>query len=576
MSKSNGIFGALPIVANHYGQRLGVKVRVVAGQSTGSTNGKEILLPNVDRPEIWGLLVHEAAHVRYTDFDAPHDFKGLQFSLLNTVEDIRIEAALMQEYPGTRIDFQILNDCFIKDGKYEMVPVSDEVHPAAVIQALVMYWGYQQVCRYNGLEAHTESAQAALVKHFGDGVVTRMLVLLRKIARLTSTEDAINLTKDIIRMLEEEAEKDQKSQPQPQQSNDDQADPSQDQSSPGQESHSGGQDQPQSGSQGQPDQVGPDQTQASAGQADSQQSSSGKPTSGAVAQAIEQALAATESDLPKDKHEALRQELCQASSHDAYTNLNYDIGEPCLGRQSSDPSNGIEMVNQVQAVSQVLQQQLLRAVQAHRQTRRAVVTHGKRISGRHVHRVLSGDMRIFVEKHKPKIDANTAVHVLIDISGSMYGGDDLLAKQAGLAIALALERIKGVNPGVSFFKDNQVLSACPHNQSPRLNAGRFVAAVSDGGTPMAQAIWQAAYELSSARANRHIIIVVTDGGPSNGGAVHDVVARCDASDIEMVGVGINSSAIQNYIRESIVIRSVQDLLGTLFAVMKDKLASIAA
>ena len=68
--KRNTVFGALPIVAAHYGATFGVKVKV--GGSTAATDGDTIVVPNVPetypKAVLWGYLTHEAAHVRLTDF----------------------------------------------------------------------------------------------------------------------------------------------------------------------------------------------------------------------------------------------------------------------------------------------------------------------------------------------------------------------------------------------------------------------------------------------------------------------------------------------------------------------------
>lgn len=50
-------------------------------------------------------------------------------------------------------------------------------------------------------------------------------------------------------------------------------------------------------------------------------------------------------------------------------------------------------------------------------------------------------------------DVNTAVHIMIDMSGSMDGNSSLGAKKAAYAFAKACASIKGVNVGVSVFNN---------------------------------------------------------------------------------------------------------------------------
>lgn len=88
-----------------------------------------------------------------------------------------------------------------------------------------------------------------------------------------------------------------------------------------------------------------------------------------------------------------------------------------------------------------------------------------------------------------------------------------IAREASLAIAMALEAIPGVNPAVTFFggDDNQpVFSAVKHGETVQNRAGRFGFKARG---PMAEAIWYAAFELTKTREERKMLIVVTDGAP---------------------------------------------------------------
>ncbi|KOE89724.1 hypothetical protein ACS91_10020, partial (plasmid) [Vibrio parahaemolyticus] len=101
MSKKRTVYNALPIVAAAYGEKFGVKVAL--GSDTASTDGQTIVIPNVpdDYPNmdaVWGYLAHEAAHVRFTDFNVERR-RGLHAHLTNVIEDCRIERAMPGVYP---------------------------------------------------------------------------------------------------------------------------------------------------------------------------------------------------------------------------------------------------------------------------------------------------------------------------------------------------------------------------------------------------------------------------------------------------------------------------------------------
>ncbi len=70
--KNRTLHNAFPIVAAAIGNRFGVKVSVGGNQT--ETDGQTIWLPGYegDDPDYqdvaWGLLAHEASHIRYSDF----------------------------------------------------------------------------------------------------------------------------------------------------------------------------------------------------------------------------------------------------------------------------------------------------------------------------------------------------------------------------------------------------------------------------------------------------------------------------------------------------------------------------
>ena len=70
--KNRTLQHAFPIVAAAIGNRFGIKVSV--GGDQAYTTGSAIQLPAYDGDDpdyqdfAWGLLAHESAHIRYSDF----------------------------------------------------------------------------------------------------------------------------------------------------------------------------------------------------------------------------------------------------------------------------------------------------------------------------------------------------------------------------------------------------------------------------------------------------------------------------------------------------------------------------
>lgn len=92
LQKIGGIFSAL-------------NVAVVVGGNGAYTDGKTIHIPvpksDVDFSEVTALLLHEAGHVRFTDFEAGKGNRNqLLHQLVNALEDPRIEKKISEVYGG--------------------------------------------------------------------------------------------------------------------------------------------------------------------------------------------------------------------------------------------------------------------------------------------------------------------------------------------------------------------------------------------------------------------------------------------------------------------------------------------
>ena len=224
-------------------------------------------------------------------------------------------------------------------------------------------------------------------------------------------------------------------------------------------------------------------------------------------------------------------------------------------------------------------------VQASRRRTGKVGRKGRSINSSRLTRILSGDTRIFNSKSDRR-EPNTAVHLLVDMSGSMT--NDVVdhksgcvrtysdvAQRAAVAIGLALEVIPGVSPAITAFGScltNPVRSIIKHGESVKRQPEKL--AVSHGGfTPLAEAMWYAAFELSKVREDRKMVVVITDGEPDCSLSFRESIEMCEQRGVEMVGIGIVNPSIKHYIKNSIVINDINDLQGTLFDLVGQSLVS---
>lgn len=108
-------------------ERLDIKIIFDGVQAY--TDGKEIHLPNLltltekEIDFLYGILLHEAGHVKFTDFSTmekvmPKITTHNQMLLANAIEDARIENKMMSVYAGAPEIFSDLYNVYASDNKY--------------------------------------------------------------------------------------------------------------------------------------------------------------------------------------------------------------------------------------------------------------------------------------------------------------------------------------------------------------------------------------------------------------------------------------------------------------------------
>ena len=143
--KNQTLNNAFPIVAAALGNKFGVKVSV--GGDDAYTTGDRIHLPALDTDDsnikdvAWGYLAHEAAHVRFTDFGEFRnaDTNPLRKHIVNILEDIRIEKAMQEPYPGTKRTTEKVTEYLVQTDAYGFVSKGQEPHPASVLSQFLLF-----------------------------------------------------------------------------------------------------------------------------------------------------------------------------------------------------------------------------------------------------------------------------------------------------------------------------------------------------------------------------------------------------------------------------------------------------
>lgn len=540
---------ALPIVAAAYGEKFGVKV-LIQGQDA-FTDGERIVIPtaNPDDPHYqqiaWGYLAHEAAHIRHTNFDMVQkaSSKPIRKALLNIIEDVRIENELAKDYPGTRRSISQVIE-YMVDTQQMCVP--EQLEPASNLQAWLLF---RLRCHFLGQKALTPLYQAVderVRQLFPAAAMSRLSAMLTAVPSLGSTGEVLKLVDAIVAMLEEESR------------------PPQDES----DADSGNNIGQAASNDSSSDSQTPETDSSATGDAAETGDSDNSDQADNLRQALEASAAQFEPDTFTQVAEVLSE---QAEGHQGVTPLSLPQAEQAMLGDEAILTLSASESAQIRA-------RLRGMVQSSQDNRNHAKRHGLRVATHRLAASQAGESRLFIQR-QPRIAPNAAVHLLVDISGSMgkpIGEGNRkyfhVANEAALALAMALEGIPGVVPAVSYFPGihQEVSIALLPKQSVRHRAACFDQKPR-GCTPMAQAMWFAANSLLAQKQKRKLMIVLTDGDPDDWAATHDIVDRCRRSGFELLGIGIQTRSVEKFFPQSIVINDVKDLKRELFEVTQQLL-----
>ena len=596
--KNRTLHNAFPIVAAAIGNRFGIKVSV--GGDQAFTDGRSIQLPayegdDPDYQEVaWGLLAHEAAHIRYSDFTLHYGNSVLRRRLCNAIEDVRIEHELAKDFPGTRLTIRTVIEKMIVKGDFVANSIDD--HPANILYSFVLKSLRARVLGQTALLPLVEQTEVALKAKYPKGAVTRLKGLLSEVPEeLQSESDCLQLTDRILTMIEQEFEQErQRNQAQP--SADEDTSPESDETDQDEESEdsngSDAQDEmelddrlpndtdddlsPESSGNNDANPENPDDEPTTAPDSTSSNPQGDDedvteiPDPMGVLQTL---FSAGDSDIEQDIFESLKSALSLATENVSELLMPSDQEPPM------DERAGAFLLRKVQSESGKIRAALQGLVQSQNLNRSHHACRGRRIDGKRLHRLPLGETKLFQRK-QAKSAPNTAIHLLLDKSESMgYQVTDSqgqpiglrmpIALEATLALALAFEGIPGVNPGVTAFpghQDDSVFRLLAHGQRVNTRTGAFSLAAS-GSTPMTEALWFGAASLLRCREPRKVLMVMTDGQPNDTLSTLELLQRCRDSGIETIGIGLGLD-VSHLFPIAITINDLSELRAQLFNLSK--------
>jgi len=587
---------AIPIVAAVYGRQFGVKV--VIGGAGACTDGNIVQLPEVDerypRGVLWGFTAHECAHVRMTNFAVPRNAKSpLHKAMWNTFEDGRIEQWVVGEFPGTKQDLDAVVENAIDTGMF--CGVETNLEPIDVLSGYCLYFVRSQILGQSALEPLFTRAESVFQEVFPGELYVRLRALLVQAAGLGSSEAAMRLAEKVVKLLEDEkddAEKQQKpDQPTEQQPGEQSPGAGQSQGdgqSKGDKDQQGnGSDKGDNSKEGNPnadDAKGDQDSSPKSGDADEDGATGKGATAGASAddakqaeklvKALSAALDAGDDELPQDVMEQIKSSMAA----NAQANPGKGIYKTVQDAPSVTPSGDVDD-NGMKLLSSKVRTRLQQLIEDDCRERVRTTRSGRRINANKVCRLTQGDTRVFNKRDSDKRHVDTAFMIAVDMSSSMARNQDI-ARKAALATALALEKIHGVDVGVVLFSGSAngtpVRTVLQLGQRAAQKVGSFQAMVANGGTPMAEGIWKAGFELLQSTRQKKVLMVIGDGAPNDYAAAEAVLKMCGNSGFDLVGLGIRTDALARLIATSVRIDEISELQEAMFRLSREAIVASAA
>lgn len=287
---------ALALLARIIGRQHGLEVVFSDRAQTASTDGKRITLPllaNVGSEDhsalTWGLVDHESAHCRFTDFSVElGKLPQLVAALTNVLEDVRIERMLALSYPGCALNIRKALRVMMTLGWFRG---PDPTKPTSLANAFVNFILLDLRSRANEVEEFKVFAQGfrdLLEPVIGFEMFDRIQMTSHKVYWAQSTKDACAIAHEIADLLREAAQQ-LAEQQQPQQGDQGQKSEGDGQSGAHQDQQQGQDDQsgppqgsgsPQAGTGSSEDTDGDPEQSGDPGQADGSPQATGGPEDG--------------------------------------------------------------------------------------------------------------------------------------------------------------------------------------------------------------------------------------------------------------------------------------------------------
>lgn len=567
---------ALPWLARMIAQQCKVQVRFDPKASTAYTTAqREIVLPAVPANDpkatalTLGLLVHEAAHARFTDFEVGKGALPAQEALHQVIEDLRIERAIQIVMPGAAGYLAEAWEMVYQEGKVQR---PGDVPAASAFTDLASW--LLAFCRWQALGLQAGAAdmpkgRAHVVHHIGEELTRACEDVFDACTLCSCTMDTYDRAGDLLRLLGVFPKDDEGSE---------------DQDSTVAEGNQGA--GPCDGAQALA--MGTAAAEPESGIALDPADLDCMDLSGSDQEDLQACLAkqAAEEfadpmgDVAKD---LLRLVLAQAQrdANAKGASLRLQVGAS-IGERTrlSNPGDGAALFAKARAATTALRARMHHLLQTLTESKVEVGRRGRPLVTQ-LWRLRTGNPNVF-EDEEDGIAVDTAVLLLLDVSGSMQGknadktGPIELAKLAAMAVVHALDGVQGVECAAYAFPGERGNSLCVSRvkgfqQRAQQASAAIAGLVADGGTPLAAAVYAVGPEIAASRRALKVLVVVSDGDPDDREAAKAAIQSAEAEGVEVMGLGIKQD-LSHLIRNSERVDSAEQLAPALFKLLSQRQA----
>lgn len=259
---------------------------------------------------------------------------------------------------------------------------------------------------------------------------------------------------------------------------------------------------------------------------------------------------------------------------------------------NTDPTKYYQVKDKTSGVINVIKNKLRRALLAKQQRDWDPGREVGRLDTKRLVSAYNGSRNVYKQRID-RTEADTAITILVDLSGSMSGEKAKVTRDSAVALAECLEgsnmpfKIVGFcnksrHSKFSYSSENytrverlDTVIFKDYNDSLRSSRGaisRIDEAVGGNNTDYDFLMNEIAY-LKKRPEKRKVLFVLSDGHPAHGGrsdTYHEMelmkttIIKARREDIECVGIGICDSSVSRIYPDHVVIRDVNDLSSTIF------------